>query len=201
MPSAAAAILAALPALVLLSAPEPAAVEPPPPGSEPSEPAKAAVAQYNASVIVSGVGAHDDRGWSGGAQLGLRPELILGRKDGHSLGGGPYLEANAHLASRGVAGLFGAGASLLVPLGDSNALVPSVGAYGTYSEALRFQPGVGAGLFFGARLFNHRTFFDGAWGVRLDVRYGLGSAHEAMASVGMQFDLSLAAFLLTWMLQ
>ncbi|MGC4115568.1 MAG: hypothetical protein QM765_13385 [Myxococcales bacterium] len=107
----------------------------------------------------------------------------------------------AHLASLGVAGLFGLGGSLLIPLGNSNALVPSVGGYGTYSKELGFQPGLSAGLFFGARMFNDRRHWDGAWGLRLDLRYGLGSAREVMASVGMQVDLSLAAFLLSWIAQ
>ncbi|HEY3448751.1 MAG TPA: hypothetical protein VGK67_20500 [Myxococcales bacterium] len=189
-----AATAAQVPAAVPGPAPVPAAA-----AEEP--PAKGPVAQYNASFLLLGMGGHDRRGWSGGAQVALRPELILGRKDGSSFGGGPYLEAGAHLASRGVAGLFGLGASLLVPLGNANALVPSVGGYGTYSQELGFQPGLSAGLFLGARLFNDRTYFDGAWGLRLDVRYGLGSAHEAMATLGLQVDLSLAAFLLSWIVQ
>ena len=168
--------------------------------SEPAAPA-GAVPQYNASLVVLALAAHDERGWSAGGQVGLRPELFLGRRDATSVGAGPFLEVSAHLANRGVAALLGGGASLLLPLGDSNALVPSLGGYGTFSEALGLQPGLCAGLFFGARQFNARSFFDGAWGLRLDVRYGLGSSREAMVTLGGQLDLSLAAFLLSWVFQ
>lgn len=217
MPSASLCLLLPLLSAAVAAEPVPAAEEEPPvaleegsaaseapatsPVDEPAPAARASVAQYNASLVVLGVGAHDVRGWSGGAQVALRPELILGRTSGASLGGGPFLEVGAHLASAGVAGLFGGGGSLLVPLGNANALVPSVGAYGTFSQELGFQPGVSAGLFLGARLFNDRTSFDGAWGLRLDVRCGLGSAKEMMASLGLQVDLSLAAFLLSWIFQ
>jgi len=170
-------------------------------GAEPApEPRPPALAQFNVSVIVQGLGAYDDRGWSGGAHLGLRPELHFGRRDGNSFGAGPYVEGGLHLATRGVGATFGGGALLLVPLGRSNALVPSLGGYASWQSELGLQPGVTAGLFLGARQFNPTTRFDGAWGLRLDFRYGLGSAHEVMASLGIQVDLSWLGALVSWAL-
>lgn len=169
-------------------------------GEAPAAPEPQAVTHFNVSAIALGVGAHDARGWSGGGQVGLRPELIFGRSTRESLGFGPFLEATAHLASRGVEGLFGGGLSLQVPLGRANAVVPSVGGYATWCEELGVQPGVSAGVFLGARQFNAATRWDGSWGLRLDARYGLGSAREIFLSLGVQVDLSLAVFLLDWLI-
>lgn len=156
--------------------------------------------QFNVSLVAQGMGAHDDRGWSGGAHLTLRPELCLGRRSGGDLGAGPYLEGGGQFSNREVGGLFGAGALLLVPLGRANALVPSLGGYATFRRELGLQPGVTGGLFLGARQFNPTSRFDGAWGLRLDVRFGLGTAHEVVAALGFQVDLSWLGALLSWAL-
>ncbi len=156
--------------------------------------------QFNVSLVAQGMGAHDDRGWSGGAHLALRPELCLGRRDGGDLGAGPYLEGGGHFSNREVGTLFGAGALLLVPLGRANALVPSLGGYATFGRELGLQPGITGGLFLGARQFNPTSRFDGAWGLRLDLRWGLGTAHEVVAALGFQVDLSWLGALLSWAL-
>lgn len=149
-----------------------------------------AVTGFNISLLL-GIGGRD----SSESELGiegvaaLRPELIFGRTSRRSLGVGPYLEAG-WLAVSNVS--LGTGASLLVPVGDETALVPSLGAY-AHRRDDAWRGGGAFGVFFGHRQLNDISAFDAASGFRLEARADFDGDGERAVWLGYQLDLTAVA--------
>jgi hypothetical protein len=116
--------------------------------------------------------------------LGFRPELVW-RPEKGSIGAGGYAEAWTNFDDF----VAGAGASMPTP----SFVHPSAGAYVRSARGTGTQPGVTVGVLFGGWTLGHTgpssVDVTGSLGLRVDGRFGLGSAHERALFFALQFDL------------
>lgn len=119
--------------------------------------------------------------------LGLRGDVLFGRKGNRYFGAGPYAEL---LTNDFDEIQIGGGASLLLPVIDSLPIVLSAGAYGRQGPYYPFQPGLAWSLFFGSRSFNFASSYGMAAGLLTQFRYGIGDAKETSIIIGAQLDLA-----------
>lgn len=149
---------------------------------------QAATTQFNISLVVGGTMAmRDNPDRDLHLSYGLRPEVIFGRSSQRDLGVGPFVELLRIASADFTTGI---GGTLVIPVGRSRALAPSLGVY--YQDSDVAEPGVSAGLAYGFRQFNSVTSFDGTFGLRLDGRYGFGDHRQRSITLSLQADLTLA---------
>jgi len=140
------------------------------------------------TIGAAGVG-FDRRIWESTAfHLGLRGDVIFGRRNNADFGVGPYVEVLTHAFDEIQ---FGGGVSTLVPVLDPFPLVVSVGAYGRKGDdAFGLEPGVVGSLFFGSRSYNFHSNYVMTAGLLAEMRYGLGPSKETSIVLGAQLDLA-----------
>jgi hypothetical protein len=145
------------------------------------------VPQFNASILAGlrAFGSDATEPYARGV-VGLRPELILGRRTERTWGTGPYME----VGWLGVSNVsIGSGWTLSIPLTAKLALAPSVGIFG-HEATPGFRGGYVAGLFFGHRMFNDISFFDATAGIRADWRSDFESGGQRAVVLTAQLDLT-----------
>jgi len=118
--------------------------------------------------------------------LGLRGDVMFGRKTPKDFGIGPYLEVATHAFDELQ---FGTGASLLLPITQAFPLVLSTGAYGRYAPKQGLEPGIAAALFWGTRSYNFHGSYIMTAGLLTQFRYGLGPSGESSIIISAQIDL------------
>jgi hypothetical protein len=118
--------------------------------------------------------------------LGLRGDVLFGRKKSSDFGVGPYGEVATHAFDEVQ---FGTGVSTLLPITEAFPLVLSAGAYGRYAPVQGLEPGLAAALFFGTRSYNFHAGYIMAAGLLAQFRYGLGPSGETSIIISAQLDL------------
>lgn len=154
----------------------------------------AAKPQGNASII-SGVCGSGSRSalWERTCWYNaLHADILFGRERNSDIGVGPYVE----VATLGFEDLrLGGGGSLQLPIHHYVPAVLSLGGYAKYysfssdaGEEGRWEPGLAADLFVGARSFNFHSDYVMVGGLSLGARYGLGDSEEVSFIIAAQID-------------
>lgn len=118
--------------------------------------------------------------------LGVRSDVLFGRRSVSSFGFGPYAEVFTHAFDELQ---FGAGGAALFPIVDGVPLVISAGPYGRIARTTGIEPGVAGSIFWGLRSFNHHNAYNMAGGLLAQFRYGLGASRETAIIISAQLDV------------
>jgi hypothetical protein len=154
------------------------------------KPVRRRLTQVSAPLVIGGTSAG-----GGGALIGFRPELVtswtteyLARRR-RGLGFGVYGEllygAGGNSAGGGLTFLAGR---------QPYAIGPSVGLYHQWADSGDHM-GVAASLYTGLRFFEFEHF-DLPFGVRTELRYGLGNGAERAIAISLDLDVAIAGVLL-----
>jgi hypothetical protein len=147
--------------------------------------------QANVGLTIGGAATDLRTSASSAFHLGGRADVLFLRERGRDMAVGPYVE----VLSEGFRTLeLGGGVEWLLPVREELPLVLSAGSYARRAPSFAWEPGVAAGVFFGARSFNFHSIYGLAAGLFVQGRYGLGDAHQADVVMGLQMDVVLLAY-------
>lgn len=118
--------------------------------------------------------------------LGVRSDVLFGRKNVSNFGFGPYGEIFTHAFDELQ---FGIGGAALLPIIDGAPIVLSAGPYGRFAPATGVEPGIAGSIFWGLRSFNHHGAYNMAGGLLAQFRYGFGSSGETAIIISAQLDV------------
>jgi len=118
--------------------------------------------------------------------LGVRSDVLFGRKSVSNFGFGPYAEVFTHAFDELQ---FGIGGAALLPIIDGVPIVLSAGPYGRFALATGVEPGIAGSIFWGLRSFNHHNAYNMAGGLLAQFRYGFGASGETAIIISAQLDV------------
>ncbi len=121
--------------------------------------------------------------------MGLRADMLFGRKDDHDMAIGPYIDVTT-IAFESLD--IGGGVSWLLPISEHFPLVLSAGAHahGVFDGGI-WEPAMDAMIWAGSRSFNFNSIYGLTAGIFVQGRWGFGDGHQADILGGAQIDLEL----------